>query len=56
MAVGFNIPDLVALSGTLGKIAIQKPANSDIYTEPMAEYVETFSQIATPSYLPHAFL
>ncbi len=55
MAVGFNHPDLVALSDTLGKIAIQKPANSDIYTEPMAEFVETFSRIATPSYLPHAF-
>jgi len=55
MSVGFNHPDLVALSDTLGKIAIQKPANSDIYTEPMAEFVETFSRIATPSYLPHAF-
>ncbi len=55
MSVGFNHPDLVALSPTFGKLAIQKPANSDIYTEPMAEFVETFSRIATPSYLPHAF-
>jgi L-lysine 6-transaminase len=55
MSVGFNHPDLVALSGTFGKLAIQKPANSDIYTEPMADFVETFSRIATPSYLPHAF-
>ena len=55
MSVGFNHPDVVALSETFGKLAIQKPANSDIYTEPMAEFVETFSRIATPSYLPHAF-
>ena len=55
MSVGFNHPDLVALSDTLGRIAIQKTANSDIYTEPMVEFVETFSRIATPSYLPHSF-
>lgn len=55
MSVGFNHPDLLALTETFGKIAIQKPANSDIYTEPMAEFVDTFSRIATPSYLPHAF-
>jgi L-lysine 6-transaminase len=39
----------------LGKIAIQKPANSDMYSEPMADFLETFEQIAIPSYLPHAF-
>lgn len=55
MAVGFNHPDLVAISDTLGRIAIQKPANSDMYTEPMAEFLETFGQIAIPDYLPHAF-
>lgn len=55
MSVGFNHPDLLALSDTFGKLAIHKPANSDIYTEPMAEFVETFSEIAMPSYLPHAF-
>ncbi|PHR23189.1 MAG: L-lysine 6-transaminase [Desulfotalea sp.] len=55
MAVGFNHPELVKIADTLGQIAIQKPANSDIYTEPMAEFLETFSRIAMPNYLPHAF-
>lgn len=39
----------------LASAAVMKPSNSDIYTEEMAEFVETFSQIAMPSYLPHAF-
>ena len=55
MAVGFNHPALLNISDLLGQIAIQKPANSDIYTEPMADFLETFEQIAIPSYLPHAF-
>jgi L-lysine 6-transaminase len=55
MAVGFNHPALLKISDMLGKIAIQKPANSDIYTEPMADFLETFERIAIPSYLPHAF-
>ena len=55
MAVGFNHPEIVKISDDLGRLAIQKPANSDIYSEPMAEFLETFSRIAMPSYLPHAF-
>lgn len=35
--------------------AVNKPSNSDIYTVEMAEFVETFSQVAIPPYLPHAF-
>ncbi|MEE9225322.1 MAG: L-lysine 6-transaminase [Bacteroidota bacterium] len=39
----------------LTRAAVIKPSNSDIYTVEMAEFVETFCQIAMPSYLPHAF-
>jgi L-lysine 6-transaminase len=55
MAVGFNHPRLLAAQGRLGALAVQKPANSDAYTEAMAEFVETFSEIGIPGYLPHAF-
>ncbi len=55
MAVGFNHPDLLEIKAELGNIAIQKPANSDAYSEPMAEFLETFARIAMPGYLPHAF-
>jgi L-lysine 6-transaminase len=39
----------------LGETAINKPSNSDIYTEEMAEFVNTFSRIGIPDYLPYAF-
>ena len=35
--------------------AISNPSNSDIYTQQYAEFVNTFSKIAIPEYLPHAF-
>lgn len=55
MAIGFNHPGLLAVQEQLGRLAVQKPANSDMYSEAMAEFVETFARIAIPSYLPHAF-
>ena len=39
----------------LGKAAINKPSNSDIYTEYMAEFMDTFERVGIPDYLPHAF-
>ncbi|MEX0771080.1 MAG: L-lysine 6-transaminase [Balneolaceae bacterium] len=39
----------------LGKIAINKPSNSDIYTREMAEFLEKFSRIGIPDYLPYTF-
>ncbi len=35
--------------------AVNKPSNSDAYTVEMAEFVETFSRIVQPAYLPYAF-
>jgi L-lysine 6-transaminase len=55
MAVGYNHDDLLAIKGRLGEIAVQKPANSDSYSEPMAEFLQTFAKYAMPSYLPHVF-
>jgi L-lysine 6-transaminase len=55
MAVGFNHPKLKEVKALLGRLAIQKPSNSDAYSEPMAEFMQTFSRYAIPDYLPHAF-
>ncbi|MFU8812774.1 MAG: L-lysine 6-transaminase [Balneolaceae bacterium] len=39
----------------LGEAAINKPSNSDVYTEEMAHFVETFSRVGIPDYMPYAF-
>lgn len=36
-------------------VSVNKLTNSDAYTVEYAEFVETFSRIAIPPYLPHAF-
>lgn len=55
MAIGFNHPKLLAVSEMLGKTAVQKPSNSDVYSVAMAEFLDVFSQFGMPDYLPHAF-
>ncbi len=45
-------PDFVA---KLGEVAINKPSNSDVYTEEMAHFVDTFSRVGIPDYLPYTF-
>lgn len=39
----------------LGKVAINKPSNSDVYTEELAEFLDAFSRVAVPSTLQHSF-
>jgi L-lysine 6-transaminase len=39
----------------LGRIALHKPTNSDVYTQEMAEYVETFARIAKPPEFKYLF-
>jgi len=55
MAVGYNHPHLVRESDRLGRLAINKPSNSDVYTTAMAEFVDTFARIAMPPEMPHVF-
>lgn len=45
-------PDFV---DKLGEVAINKPSNSDVYTQEIAEFLDTFSRVGIPEYLPHAF-
>lgn len=56
--IGINHPKLrdPDFIKRMAEIAIHNPSNSDIYTVPMAEFVETFSRIAIPATLPHLFM
>jgi L-lysine 6-transaminase len=55
--LGHNHPRLREpdFEARLGSLAVNKPANSDIYTTAFAEWVETFATRAAPAYLPHLF-
>lgn len=35
--------------------ALTNPSNSDVYTTQYAQFVDTFSRVGIPDYLPHAF-
>ena len=56
--IGYNHPKLQdpVFKEKLAYVAINKVTNSDYYTTEMAEFVDTFSKIAIPNYLPHLFL
>jgi len=57
-ALGMNHPDLVGdpdFVDELAAVAVNKPSNSDIYTVPMARFVETFARILGDPALPHMF-
>jgi len=45
-------PEFMAL---LGKVAVCKPANPDIYTTHLAEFVEAFARVLGDPALPHLF-
>ncbi len=56
--LGYNHPKMVndeAFKKNLMLAAMSNPSNSDIYTTQYAQFVETFSQVGIPDYLPHAF-
>src|SRR5882724_289870 len=56
--IGYNHPrlDNLEFRDRIANAAINKPANSDIYTTYMAEFVDTFSRVAIPpSHHKHMF-
>ena len=57
-ALGMNHPALAQDQRFLDEIAhvaVNKPSNSDIYTVPMARFVETFARVLGDENLPHLF-
>ncbi len=57
-ALGMNHPALAddgQFRHELATVAINKPSNSDVYTVPMARFVETFARVLGDPALPHLF-
>ncbi|MDT4899129.1 MAG: L-lysine 6-transaminase [Pseudonocardiales bacterium] len=57
-ALGMNHPALAEDAEfliELANVAVNKPSNSDIYTVPMARFVETFARVLGDPALPHLF-
>ncbi len=56
--IGFNHPKMTTpeFLERLAYVSVHKPSTSDSYTVEMAEFMDTFSRIAIPDYLPHTFL
>ncbi|KAA0104621.1 L-lysine 6-transaminase [Mycolicibacterium sp. P1-5] len=57
-ALGMNHPALAddaAFRAELMQGAINKPSNSDVYTVPMARFVDTFGRVLGDPALPHLF-
>jgi L-lysine 6-transaminase len=57
MPVGFNHPKITdsAFVEYIGRMALNKPSNSDIYTEAMATFVKTFFKVAVPEWFKYSF-
>jgi len=55
--IGYNHPKLTepGFLKKLTRVAVNKPANSDLYTVEMAEFVDAFGRLAAPPELPHLF-
>jgi len=55
--LGMNHPRLTAASmrDHLGRMAVNKPSNSDIYSPDMAEFVGNFAAHAAPRWMKHLF-
>ncbi|AMR33844.1 L-lysine 6-transaminase [Mucilaginibacter sp. PAMC 26640] len=56
--LGYNHPKMLndeVFKKNLMLAALTNPSNSDIYTEQYAQFIDTFSRVGIPDYLPHAF-
>jgi L-lysine 6-transaminase len=57
-ALGMNHPALAESAdfrAELAQAAVNKPSNSDVYSVPMARFVDTFARVLGDSALPHLF-
>ncbi|MCS6807351.1 MAG: L-lysine 6-transaminase [Bacteroidota bacterium] len=57
MPIGMNHPKLSdpEFIYYLGMVALNKPSNSDLYTEEMAAFVDTFFKLAVPKHFAYSF-
>ncbi|HLV01053.1 MAG TPA: L-lysine 6-transaminase [Acidobacteriota bacterium] len=57
LPLGFNHPQLASPESRerLGKVAVQKPSNSDLYSRELAEFVQSFARAAKPEPMKYLF-
>ena len=57
LPIGHNHPGMSGkeFRKELMEAALEKPANSDVYTEQYADFVETFAKLAKPPHMKHMF-
>ncbi len=58
LPIGINHPRVTdaAFREKITRAAVNKPSNSDFYSQQMAEFVESMDRFAIPEALPHMFL
>jgi L-lysine 6-transaminase len=54
-ALAGDLPDAEAFRSELTQAAVNKPSNSDIYSVPLARFVDTFRRVLGDPDLPHLF-
>jgi len=54
-AIGYNHPNILKNKDLFATVSTVKPTLSDLYNVYYADFVKTFSRLAIPDYLPHAF-
>ncbi|MDH5828141.1 L-lysine 6-transaminase [Sphingobacterium faecium] len=55
VAIGYNHPYILQHQEFLGKMALNKPALSDIYPKEFADFMEVFERVALPKELQYCF-
>ncbi|MGH9340287.1 MAG: L-lysine 6-transaminase [Acidobacteriota bacterium] len=57
LPLGFNYPRMTSRETVeeLGRVAVHKPSNSDVYSREMAEFVEAFARLAKPDFMRYMF-
>ncbi|MDP7529827.1 MAG: aminotransferase class III-fold pyridoxal phosphate-dependent enzyme, partial [Candidatus Marinimicrobia bacterium] len=50
MPVGYNHPRILEAKDRFAAVAANKPTNSDVYSSQLAEFVDTFFDIAIPDH------
>lgn len=57
MPIGYNHPKMANddVIRHLGRVALNKPSNSDLYSVEMADFVEAFHRIAVPPHFKYSF-
>jgi L-lysine 6-transaminase len=54
-SIGYNHPYLMEKSAWLGRMAVNKPTLSDVYSQEFADFMTVFERVAIPKHLQYCF-